>query len=115
LTPKRRLAGGRVIEDAAHREDVSAPIDGRAPELLGRHVGELAADLARARRLVELPLRLGHAEAGELRRAVERDEDVLRTDVAVHDAERRALRVRELLARVQARASVRHAPGRDAG
>ena len=72
-----------------------------AGDLLGRHVGDLALELPLARRL-HAPGGLGDAEVEHARHAVGADEDVLRRDVAVDDAERLALLARRLVRGVQA-------------
>ena len=50
---ERPLAGGHLVEDGAHREDVGARIDALALGLLGRHVGRGAEDFALTRQAAE--------------------------------------------------------------
>ena len=61
-----------------------------AQRLLGRHVRDLALDDAGGG-LLALALRLGDAEVGQLDLALLADEDVVRADVAVDDAQRLAV------------------------
>ena len=103
LAAERALAGGRLVEHAAEREDVAPAIDGAARDLLGRHVRDLALELPGARLLVELAERLRDAEVADLRDAVGGDEDVVRGDVAMHDAERAPVVVVELVRGVERR------------
>src|SRR5262249_33570891 len=70
----------KLPHDDAGRVDVDLVRDRLAEELLGRHVGVLAAYLARPRRL-ELPERLRDAEVDDARNAIDADEDVLRRQV----------------------------------
>jgi len=86
------LPAEHLPEKDAGGEDVAAVIDGVALHLLGAHVAELALEDARLR-LREAALRLGDAEVDELHVSVEGDEDVLRRDVAMDDAERHAVAV----------------------
>ncbi len=73
--------------------------------LLGRHVRELALELPGARRR-QLARRARDAEVRQARAAVDADEDVLRRDVAVHDAERVVVVVLELVGGVEPREHV---------
>ncbi len=104
----------RLPEDDAGSEHVSPAVDVlRGARLLGRHVRELALELTGAgrRELARCPR---HAEIGEPRAAVDADEDVLRRDVAVHDAERLAVIVGQLVGGVQPREHVADDARRDA-
>ena len=76
--------GEDLPEDDAERVEVAPPVHLLAARLLGRHVAELALEHAR---LLGEEARAGDAEVGDLHRALEREEDVLRGDVAVHDLE----------------------------
>ncbi|HEY2744561.1 MAG TPA: hypothetical protein VGL86_08055 [Polyangia bacterium] len=109
--PEERARAGQLPQDDPRGEDVAARIDRRACRLLGRHVRELAFDdaffflhVARAR----------DAEVDQLHHPVPRDQDVLRRDVAMDDAERLAVfvglamrvveRLGDLLAEIRAQA-----------
>jgi len=84
----------------------TAPVDlARALRLLGRHIRELALELPRARGR-QLARRARDAEVAEARAPVDSDEDVLRRDVAVDDAERLAVVVLELVGGVEPREHV---------
>jgi hypothetical protein len=87
------LARRGLPEQHAHREDVGAAVDALAARLLGRHVRDLALEHAGARLRGRVE-RLGDAEIDDLHLAVVGHEDVLRGDVAVHDAERACRRSR---------------------
>jgi hypothetical protein len=67
-------------------------VDRRARRLLGRHVLDLALEAA-DQRLAHAPVRAGDAEVDHLHRALERDQDVLRRDVAMNDVQRLAVGV----------------------
>ena len=101
----------------ADGEDVAAPI-GAARELLRRHV--VGAPLEHAGLGLERRVaRLGDAEVDDLGLPVEGHEDVVRADVAVHEAERLAVEVGELVRVVERRQHVaqdrqRHALGKAA-
>ena len=99
--------GEHLPEDDRGAEDVGAPIDLAALELLGRHVGQLAFELSLARHL-RPSHRLRHAEVDEVREAVGADEDVVRRHVAVHQAERLALLVARLVRGVEPVQHVHH-------
>jgi len=86
LADEEALAGQQLVQDDAAGEDVGAPIDRQAAHLLGRHVPELALEDA-GLGLGALAGRLGDAEVDQLHLALERDEDVLRADVAVDEVE----------------------------
>ncbi len=101
------LAREQLEQDEAHRVHVGRAIERVALELLGRHVEDLALDLAAARR-VELVLRLRHAEVEHPRRAVDPGEDVLRRDVAVDDVQRLVGLVARLVRGVKALERARH-------
>ena len=93
--------GGRLVEDAAEREDVGAVVDRSPRHLLGGHVtgrphhaaqgaavggeGRRLGDVGRALALLG---ELGEAEVEDLGEAVGRDHDVPGLEVAVHDPRR---------------------------
>ena len=95
------LVGRELPEHDAEREDVGRAIDLGAAHLLGRHVRELALERARARRREPVG-DLGDAEVDDLRVAVVGDEEVVRRDVAVDEAEELAVLAAQLVRRVQA-------------
>ncbi len=96
----------RLPEHDAHRVDVGAPVGRRARGALGRHVRRRAPG-GRGRRP---PHRLDHAEVEHFHPAFVGDEQALRVDVAVHEGERRAVVVAQLVRVVQAgQALGRHA------
>jgi hypothetical protein len=66
------------VQHATEREHVGASIDIFGGHLLGRHVRELALDLARFRRPVLLTPSLRDAEVGEANDALRRHQHVLR-------------------------------------
>jgi hypothetical protein len=78
----------QLVEHHADREQIRARIDNLAAGLLGRQVAELAHRGARLDVAVRLHVR--DAEVAEDDAAVERQEHVVRRDVAMHEAERRA-------------------------
>ncbi len=89
--------GQHLVEHAAEREDVAAPVHAAAGHLLGRHVAERAEHDPlrgmRDRRAVGGNLRAleplqREAEVQNLYRAVRRQEDVLRLQVTVDHAAR---------------------------
>src|SRR3569623_1839925 len=87
LAADDRTAGEPAIGDGRERVEVGAMIDLLAARLLGRHVRRRADDLAlrqRARGVVER----GDAEVEHLPRAVVAQEDVVRLEIAMHDAAR---------------------------
>ena len=92
---ERRAAREQVVEDRADRPDVGAAVDRLAERLLGRHVLDLALEHARRwcrsatrSRAFAMPKSMSFATP------LRADEDVLRRDVAVDDAEELARRVR---------------------
>ena len=82
-----QLAGEHLVEHHADAEDVGAMVERLAPGLLGRHVIELALDDARLG-LIGPQRGLGDAEVDDLALALEREEHVLRRDIAMHDVQR---------------------------
>ena len=80
-----RPPGEDLPEDDPERVEVAPPVDVLAARLLGRHVAELALEDAL---LLGEEARARDAEVGDLHRALEREEDVLRAHVAVDDVER---------------------------
>jgi len=75
-------------------------IEAVAEQLLGGHVAQLALDLALLGHL-HAPARFGHAEVDDVRGPVGPDENVVRRNVAVHDAEGFAAFVARFVRRVQ--------------
>jgi hypothetical protein len=71
------------------------------PDLLGRHVAELALELT-AFAAVRAIGGLGDAEIHHTRHALDGDQDVLGRDIAMHDAERLARLAHCLVRSVQA-------------
>ena len=83
--PVRRAAGQELIQDRPQGMHVggAAHGSGRAPGLLGGHVGGGAHDRAGPGQLRVVVQELGEAEVGNLRRAVGGDQDVRGLEVAV--------------------------------
>src|SRR5262249_23106712 len=92
VAAKERLAHDELPQDHAQREQVGAPIENAPRELLGGHVPELAHDHTRSG-LVKLAHGFRDAEVRDLDLTAERQEDVGRRDIPVHDAKRLALGV----------------------
>ncbi len=104
-------AGGHLPQRDAQRVDVGAPVNRLEPGLLGREVARVAAQL-HALALVEVDSGGGDAEVEDAGGAVDADEDVVRRQVAVEDAERLAVLVAQLVGVVQAGGHVeRHRHG----
>ena len=106
------LAREHLPKNDPHAKDVGPAIDDVAARLLRRHIGDFAlqdSDLCRR----FSGRRFGDAEVDDLHFAVVSDEDVVRADVAMNDAERRAVVIRELVRVVQPRERVGHDLGRD--
>ena len=82
---ERVVAAEELVEDRPHREEVRAQVELLAARLLGRHVGGRPDDRARHREPREV-LGVADPEVADLHGAVLRPHDVLRLDVAVHDA-----------------------------
>jgi hypothetical protein len=86
---ERTLAGRHLVDEDAERKDVAARVDRISHQLLGRHVGERADDLALARLLDAWQPRrldvLGEAEVEHLHAAVGADHDIGRLEVAMDD------------------------------
>ena len=99
--PEERMAGERLPEHDAHREEIRPLIEPSSAEVLRRRVRDLALE----------PPRLGHgravpricdAKVGEPREPVHADEDVVRRDVAVHELERLTACIHEPMRRREA-------------
>ena len=92
-----RLAGEHRVEQRAHRKEIAAVVDVlRRLELLGRHEAQLSlghADLRQVRPVSGAR----DAEVEQLHRALGRHHHVRGGDVAVHQVERAALVVGELV------------------
>ena len=87
LALEEALAGERLPQHDGRRVDVDGARELASRELLGRHVRELALDLAVARDL-DAARGLRDAEVEHARDAVGADEHVLRGDVAMDEVER---------------------------
>ena len=84
---ERPLAAEQLVRHHARREDVGALVDRLARRLLGRHVGRRAQDRADHRHLGRgLAAAPREPEVHDLDRAVGREHQVRRLDVAMHDA-----------------------------
>ena len=83
-------------------------------EVLRRHVRELALEAAARSSSLFLLENLRDAEVRDARDAVDADEDVLRRDVAVHEADVTAALVDQLVRGVQAGERVERDAHRDA-
>ena len=94
------LARERLVQHHAEREQIRSPVQLLKSQVLGRHVPDVALEHADAR-LLDVVARLGDAEVGDAHQAVEADEQILGRDVAMHDAQRRALRRDQLMRGVQ--------------
>ena len=86
----------QLVQDDAEREDIGAPVERLAAELLGRHVRDLALERSGAGRARAVG-RFGDAEVDHLRGAVAVDEDVVGRDVAVDQAERLSVAVAQIV------------------
>ena len=95
-------AGEELVENRAQRVHVGAPVERIAARLLGRHVLDLALERAGLGRLAAPRVGLRDAEVDELRGPADRDEEVLRGDVAMDDTERIAVVAVKLVSRMQA-------------
>jgi hypothetical protein len=94
------LIRGRFPEHDPHGVDVRTAVDRFAGQLLRGHVVHLALDHAHLG-VTRRSAHLGDAEVEQLHPAVVGDEYVLRAHVAMHDLERGAVEVRELVRVVQ--------------
>ena len=83
-------------------EHVGARVERLAARVLGAHVAGLALERLASALLSHEIVRARDAEVAELHLALERDEDVRRRHVAVHDAERRAVLVEAAVRVVEA-------------
>src|SRR3954470_2357228 len=81
LTAEQAAARRELEKHDAERKEIAAPVDRLAARLLGRHVTELALELAGSRGFAHAADRLGDAEIHELHGAVRADEDVVRRDI----------------------------------
>ena len=96
IAVKGAFAGKHFVKDGPERENVGARVGGLAAGLLGRHVADRAhhhssfgAHLLRGFIAGRIRLRagnLGQAEVENLGAAVVGDEQILRLQVAMHDA-----------------------------
>ncbi len=106
----QRTTREQLVEDHAEGIDVGATRHLLATGLLGRHVRGLALEHAG---LLAKQIRGGDAEIGYFDGPIERQEDVLRGDVAVHDVERSAGFVLALVGVMQALGDLGHDVRRD--
>ncbi len=93
--------GEHLPQDDPQREDIDAPVLVLAADLFWGHVAVLAAHLALLAAL-GAALGFGDAEVDQLHFAAVPDEDVLRADVAVDDAEQLAAFTPRLVSSVEA-------------
>jgi hypothetical protein len=100
VVPERPLAGRDLVEHDAQPEDVEAPVDGAALQVLRRHVGEATLDHADLRDVAVVD-RPRDPEVRDLHHARVAHEDVRRGHVAVHDLEDLPLGRPKLMRRVQ--------------
>ena len=107
---EKAVCGEHLPEHDPRREDVGAPVDEAALDLLGRHVRKLPLHLTGAGG-GEPAGGAGDPEIDDPRHAVDPDEDVLRRHVAVHDVERAVEVVTQLVRGVEAHEGI----DRDAG
>ena len=84
---ERLAAGEQFVQDHAQRVEIAAAVDRAAAALFRAGVGR-RADRAAGQGQGLFAKHLGHAEVGDLERAVGGDEQVLRLDVAMDDAVR---------------------------
>ena len=85
---KQRSPHEELRRDDAGREQVGAPIDLAARDLLRREVAELAVGARSGVRLERVDVGARDAEVGDLHVAVNRDQHVRGTDVPMDDPER---------------------------
>ncbi len=101
---EQALAGQKLIQHDAQRENIRASVERLAAHLLGRHIRKLA--LGRAAFALAVRLNLGDAEVDQLDLALVADHHVRRRDVAVHQVEVVAQRVLFVVGVVQALAQL---------
>jgi hypothetical protein len=94
VAPEEAPARERLPQHDAEGEHVGPVVDLLGRRLLRGHVVDLALETAGAG-VRDAPERARHAEVDQLHRPLERDEHVLRGDVAVDHAERAAVAVGE--------------------
>ncbi len=100
VRPKEATRGEALPHHHAERIHIGASVEGPPVRLLGRHIADLPAQHAGARR-VGLRAALGDAEVDHLHVPREGQEDVLRADVAVDDVEQLSAIVAELVRGVE--------------
>ncbi len=100
--------GAELEENHAEAEDVAARVEQHTLRLLRAHVRDLSLELAALRLFLGAPAGFGDAEVDELHVAAERDEDVLRAHVTVHDVERLAVEAVLLVRVCEPRAAPEH-------
>jgi hypothetical protein len=106
----QRAPAQDLPQDHAERVEVAPPVDALAARLLRGHVAELALEDAL---LLGEEARARDPEIGDLHGALEREQDVLRAHVAVHDLERLPRLVLLLVRVVQALRGLRDDPRAD--
>ena len=111
---EERRPGHELVKEHPEREEIAAPVERAARELLGRHVRQLALHRAGAR-AGEPALGLRDAEVQDLHRALVGHEEVRGGDIPVDDLERSTLPVRKPVDVLEPVADLRDERGRDAG
>src|SRR5690606_6906233 len=100
------FSGGQRVEHDAERKDIRASVEAFAVDLLGSHVADLAFDLSSDGRPSSESRRFCDPEVDDLRHAVVSDEQVLRRNVAMDEADGLTFVVLQLVRGVEARAGV---------
>jgi hypothetical protein len=96
LGVKQALAGDHLPHHDAEGEDVGSAVEALAPDLLRRHVVELALEQSRIGGNAA-PGGVGDAKVEKLHPAVVAEKDVLRTDIPMHEIQRLSLPVGRLV------------------
>ena len=107
-------ARGRFVQRGTQAKQIDAMVELAAQELLGRHVAELPLH-APQRRLSDATRRPRDAEVDQLDLTVVGDEDVLRADIAMHEAERGPVGALEGVSVTEPLGHPRPQPGDDTG
>ena len=114
LAAEEPPAGQHLPEHDAQREHVGPVVDLLGRRLLGRHVFDLPLEAAGAG-VRDAAERARDAEVDQLHRPLEREQHVLRRDVAVHDAQRAPVAVGERVRVAEAARRLRDDVGRQRG